>query len=311
MIPAPTRPQARGSARLIRLMLLAFALLPLTDCRMLGIWSADGPAGFVQHYPAQQLTDPAQLLRLYRDLFPEQEKLHVNQARLVTDRRWLPDRNAFAGRIYYVATDRDHVRLRMLVATNLLLDLTLSDRTLAVALPGDAERRWVGFAGVIDEAGSPIQSVLGVEPGDLLPVFYLGQEVWKHEWRARERWRRVDLVPVAANASGLERIELDRATGLPRFAVWRRGEHRWTVTYESWDWFTDPNEGGEAMLMPREFHVAPDEPAVRLHVRMDEESNYLFGGGVPARMFEPPASLARSEIYGLEHLEDALREMLD
>ena len=303
----PRRP-ARRACRIA----LAALLLGATGCALLGGVGPAVPKNYFERCDPERLTDPRTQGEAYRALFPAQPKLEIHGAMLRAHRRWASDIPPL--RLNYAALESGTVRMRAFkpqVAAP-FFDLTLANGWMTVVL-GRTSEAFVGSVsshGGAGEAspGSPFGQVFGVEPGDLWGIFDLGRRIGASEWKSTRHWRTVELEPPAPAQDGLQWVELDRRTGLPRAAQWRRGANRWEVRYGVWDWYEDARVTpgrGEVYLMPGQVEVRSRRPRLTLTLEMGEGAGYRFGESVPPKMFQAPA-LGRGRVYPLDRLKEAL-----
>lgn len=125
------------------------------------------------------------------------------------------------------------------------------------------------FEGEIPPDGSPFRSRFGVEPWDLGSIITIGQRLAQGAFNVEHKRWTFRLVPSAADAAGdgLAEAELDKTTGLPRSALWRRGDRQWTVDYEAWDVFNGYGQAEKLeWLMPTRFTVHSKSPRAIIEI---------------------------------------------
>lgn len=171
-----------------------------------------------------------------------------------------------------------------------LFDLVALDDNLKIYL--STEKTF--FEGPIPEAGSPFRQRFGVEPWDISSIITIGQRIAAGEFEVEtERWSYV-LKPLGETPDGLTRVEIDKATGLPREAQWRRGNLRWDVEYGSWGVYAGYGEAEKFLwLMPSELLIKSRRPRARITImpnpstqgpmyRIDQPLNRAFELPAPA-----------------------------
>lgn len=220
----------------------------------------------------------------------------------------------------YLGVDDRNLRLNTKIQTEPIFDVIVHDGRITAVFYKVNDG--VVFEGRLSDGPSPFGKLFGVEPGDLLPIFKIGQLVADGSFNARGSGKRV-LFPEEVEKAGLQKIELDKQTGLPRRAVWRRPiEHHWwslrrsvtlDVTYLSWDTFRDdklPNE--PARLMPRAFKITSNKPHITLRVDLlnspdsdPPQPGYRFSTTLPPTVFNTEFSYPH---YPLDRLEEFLKQ---
>jgi hypothetical protein len=290
---------------------LAAALL-LGGCAWIGpLRQCQAPKGFQPPLSASELADPVALATAYGRLFDPDDKrpLQVLDARLTLARDWSLGKTRLT--INFAAKDAGTLRLRGFMPQmpgGPIFDVQMADGRMTVV--GGAGGKRAAYVGETGPQGSPFRRVLGVDPGDLWSIFTLGARVATEHWTARRHWRGVELTPAdGREADGLERVELDRATGLPCSATWRRGRESWVVRYEAWDWHSEGagDAAGRRRLVPTRVVARPSAQSIRLTLEMTPQDGYRFVDRVPERLFQPPR-LAGLRVEPLERLEKVLAE---
>lgn len=129
------------------------------------------------------------------------------------------------------------------------------------------------YRGRISDRGSPFGTGFGVEPWDMIPIIEIGRRLAFAEFDARRGLDGTELVMSEKDlkADGLERVQLNRESGLPEEAWWRRGDIEYRVVYEAWDVFESINKPGEQHLLPTEFYVQRNTPYALVKVSPREE----------------------------------------
>ena len=125
------------------------------------------------------------------------------------------------------------------------------------------------YEGEIPAEGSPFRRQFGVEPWDLIPIVAIGQRVAAGDFQSVDGDRFVSVLPSELDAApdGLKRLELDKATGLPREASWERDGAEWKVLYQAWDYADGPEGSSGRWIMPTRFTITRRRPRVRIEVR--------------------------------------------
>ncbi len=164
------------------------------------------------------------------------------------------------------------------------------------------------YRGQISEAGSPFGIGFGVEPWDLIPIIEIGRRLSLADFTAESTVNGTQLWMSERDlsADGLESVVLDKASGLPKKAFWRRGNVMHQVTYEAWAIFESINNPGERHLLPTEFVIHRSDPYAQIEVRPREElQQYKIEPELSAKTFELIFPQATS-FYELEELNDLL-----
>ncbi len=164
------------------------------------------------------------------------------------------------------------------------------------------------YRGQISEEGSPFGSGFGVEPWDLIPIIEIGRRLSLADFTPESTINGTQLwmSDRDLSADGLESVVLEKASGLPERAYWRRGEVMHQVVYEAWDLFESINNPGEMHLLPTEFYVLRNDPYARIEVRPRKElQQYKIEPELSAKTFELIFPQATS-FYELEELNDLL-----
>lgn len=198
-----------------------------------------------------------------------------------------------------------------------LLDLLVTGGNLSIHVPlADSL-----FTGPVPAEGSPLRRHFGVEPWDLLSVLAVGQRLAEVEFEV-ERHRKYDRLRVKDSSSdiaqGLQYVDVERATGLPTRALWRRGRARWKVDYRRWIIVQSDaaaaSDRAQSWIMPSEFVITGRKPKVRIEIGPRQagaegrSAQYLLNPRLSPRSFErrvPP----HTAIGGLDEIDEALSEL--
>lgn len=198
-----------------------------------------------------------------------------------------------------------------------LLDLLVAGGNLSVHIPlADSL-----FTGPVPAEGSPLRRHFGVEPWDLLSVLAIGQRLSQMEFEV-ERHRKYDRLrvndPSSDIAQGLQYVDIERATGLPTRALWRRGSARWNVDYRRWIRVESDeaaaSDRARSWIMPSEFVITGRRPRVRLEIGPRQASaegrsaQYRINPRLSPRAFKlrvPP----HTAVGGLDEIDEALSEL--
>lgn len=184
-----------------------------------------------------------------------------------------------------------------------LFDMVADGKNMRVYVP-PARALFEGDSG---PEGSPFGIAYGVEPEDLVPLILIGREIARGSWRSEDGKHKVALV-AAEGAEGLVRVELEKASGLPRRALWRRGKSEWNVEYREWDAFGTAKEGPKQWPMPVRMVVTRKRPYARIEIRRrprGEDAQYLVNPEISPRAFLLPIPQG-TEPRSLEDLGRAL-----
>lgn len=189
-----------------------------------------------------------------------------------------------------------------------VLDIMLADDKMRVYLPLNGQ----AFQGELTEGVSPFGQVFGIEPWELRPIFAVGQKLVQVQpnWEKPEDdsdavTGHVLIPPDPESADGLERVETDAQTGLPRVAYFARGKARWTAEYSAWAFFKNSEDDDTLWLMPSRITVRNNRPKAMLEITLKQY-----------RM-NPPADLRRWQLtvppgtpmFTLEDLEKGLGKL--
>jgi hypothetical protein len=166
----------------------------------------------------------------------------------------------------------------------------------------------VFYTGNVPPEGSPFGARFGVEPWDLIPVVQIGQRLAVAEFTSERRGNETHLLLSERDhrADGLVRVRLDPDTGLPREALWRRGDIEQEVLYEAWGIFPSIADPERLRLVPTEFTIVRASPFARIEVRPRPElEQYKLDAELTRRTFELIFPRATS-VRPLEELGDVL-----
>ncbi len=253
------------------------------------------------------LTDPRMRPAIYDELFPALFNVTISGpnggGEFIAQRRLLPGKDYF--QFNFLGVDADNLRLNAFRGPALpVFDLVIEHGIMTMLLhPLEAGQRKLGFKGRTHEGTGPLREQIGVEPGDLIEIFALGQRVAQGEFDERVKRREPVLTPRAATGE-LERVVLDRASGLPTLARWSRGDTAWEADYVAWDYFKDDERPEEpARLMPKEVEIRADSVNVEIRIVVH---NYRFRKEVPPSVFTISSRYRDYEIYPLERLGEYL-----
>jgi hypothetical protein len=284
---------ARSARRKIRQILSLIVLLAAGGCSWLAPGRFELPEGFAEGPTARRLLDPATRVEAYRELFPDQPRLDVLGA-LVARGAWWRGSESFT--LHYIAwppagdgAARPSIYMRGRKGMNFpLFDLTVaSGQMLVVVYGADAY-----FQGPIAPQGSPFGR--HVASGWSIPPVGFDSST-------------PDRATAPPDEDGLVWIGFDKRSGLPREALWRRGERQWRVRYLGWMEFTDDPSLEPAArapitrLAPSGVEIDSAAPRVRLTLRVDQ---YRFGDYVSPRLFQIriPAGMRRESLDRLDEV---------
>lgn len=266
------------------------------------------------------LTNPATRLDQYKQLFPPLPILKTG-AGDISASGGLSGKQSL--RFIYLAVDPENLRLNTKIQTEPVFDVIVHDGRMVVVFYPLKDFPGAVFEGQLGNGPSPFGKLFGVEPGDLLPIFKIGQLVATGSFNAKGSDQRVLIPTEIADQIGLQKIELDKQTGLPRRAVWRRpvAHHWWSlrrsvtwdVTYLSWDTFKDDRLPDEpARLMPRTFNIVSNRPHITLGVKLHNspdsdppQPGYRFSTTLPPTVFNTDFNYPN---YPLDRLEEFLKQ---
>lgn len=146
-----------------------------------------------------------------------------------------------------------------------IFDLLVNGESMSIHVPPNHSL----YEGEIPPGGSPFRRQFGVEPWDLIPIVAIGQRVAAGDFQYVDGDCFVSIIPSALDTApdGLKRLELDKATGLPREGFWERDGARWRVLYQAWDYADGPEGSGGRWIMPTRFTITRRRPRVRIEVR--------------------------------------------
>lgn len=164
------------------------------------------------------------------------------------------------------------------------------------------------YRGRISDQGSPFGTGFGVEPWDLIPIIEIGRRLSLAQFESRRGLDGTELLMSEKDlaADGLERVLLDKESGLPGEAWWRRGEIEHRVVYEAWGIFESINNPGEQHLLPTEFYVQRNNPYAYVEVRPRAElQQYKIEPELSKQTFQLIFPQATT-FYPLEALENLL-----
>ncbi len=300
-------------ARCVRLVLLALMLIVPLGCTLFRRAPMQVPPDF------QPLTDPATRADDYKKLFPPLPILKTG-AGDITASGGLSGKQAL--RFTYLGVDEGNLRLNTYIQTDSIFDVIVHAGTMTVVFY--KVNQGIVFEGPLGDGPSPFGKLFGVEPGDLLPIFKIGQIVANESFTAKGSGGRTLIPGEVSDKGGLRKIELDKQTGLPRTAMWRRpiAHHWWSlrrsacwdVTYLRWDTFKDGRLPEEpARLMPRAFKIVSSRPRITLRVELPNapdadppQSGYRYSTTLPGTVFN--TEFGKFPHYPLGRLEEFLKQ---
>jgi hypothetical protein len=262
-------------------------LLILSGCRTLPF---KVPENFAQNAIATRLAsqDPHVRSAAYSEAFPALSKTQMDGEILLNGSFWKGPLQA-----NFFALDRGNLRLRaegtVVNQRITAFDLMILDNVMSIYVPTD-KGEGVIYNGSLPPEGSPFGQHFGIEPGDLISIFRIGELV-AHDVYKIKRYRKTtklihnshqrvtdDVEPLEYPAS----IILDNASGLPRRAIWKRDHRNYIVEYKSWKYFNDKDGSAPSRLFPEEVRVRR-----RWRGYIDLTAyGYRFGGQPPEAVFK-------------------------
>ncbi|MCE5228529.1 hypothetical protein LLG95_02885 [bacterium] len=299
-------------------VLMVLALVPM-GCVAL----RPAPVGVPANAPAEMklLADPATRLQGYQKVFnPPPPVLKIGQSLIVASK------GAFSGKdsiqFTFLGIDPRNLRLNTYPPAGglSLFDVMLHDNVMTVVFYKSGKFRGAVFQGEVMDGGSPFGRHFGFEPADLISIFEIGQMIAAGGFEEKGSARRPALAPQNEKPLAPVKIELDRASGLPRGAVWRRpidAKHWWQrksaridVTYKQWDMFTDEGAADQpARLLPRALRISSDHPRITLDVEI--KAGYVFSPTIPSKAFVIAPSVIEQNypLYPLEDMDRFLSQL--
>jgi hypothetical protein len=288
--------------RVFLLGLLALQLLGGSGCSLLRRPAPMTlPEGFSSRPVARELLDPQTRARAYAELFPALKNFQATGLFTAGGRGWLGKEHF---QFHFFAQPQDgrtgpcNLRLRGFRSPTMasIFDIIVRGREMTVA---DHLQRLV-FQGFIPQEGTPIERRWGVEPWDLVPILTIGRTIAEESFSEQAKGTAITLKPIDG-AGKLERVELDKGSGLPRMAVWGDGDNTYEVRYLGWQYFTDSLTGKDSRLMPSGIRITRRRPNVEINLEADR---YQFDRQVPESMFVLRLS-APYRLFPLENLTEA------
>lgn len=185
-----------------------------------------------------------------------------------------------------------------------VFDMVFNFPNMHVYLPLEAAY----YRGPVAPEGSPFGTAFGVEPWDLIPILEIGQRVSYGQFSVAPGGTQTLLWMSDGDlkADGLVSVTLDRSSGLPEQALWRRGTEEYRVEYRAWGIFESIRDAGERHLMPTRLVIHRADPYARIEVKPREElDQYKIEPELSAKTFElifPRETTFRT----LEELRDLL-----
>jgi len=161
------------------------------------------------------------------------------------------------------------------------------------------------FEGEISGGVSPFGERYGVEPADLVAVFAIGPRLAASNPVFEPKTDTILATPSTGDSDGLKSVELDRQTGLPARATWRRpGRPAWSVDYLAWDVAPPDAATGRVHLMPSRLMIHHRSPRGTIDVTVRQFN--AVNPPASAKRFDCPVAKPGTTLFPLSELGRAL-----
>lgn len=279
--------------------LLVLLSCPLCSCSYVRVARSPHYPDALRDTPVfQTMQSPQEWQQAYARLFPPVPSIKTPGGEVHASRPWIPGDELYD--FNFFALDPANLRFRLYYQQQLALDFLAREGMVWILFPTDR----LGFTGPLrPEETIPIAEGWGLQPWDLVDMLLIGQRIAMEHWRRDPGWLAIYLYPMESAPSGLISIALDKESGLPRRATWRRGVSRWRVYYDEWAHPSTEvsHEFDWPDLVPKRLTIRGSQPDVVLEINLNE---FEFEAEFNPALLQLGQAATDFQFYPLERLDD-------